>query len=69
MEAWITVRIDWQDVVAYAPEVLVVMPCSLQLERVAAEFGLLHPERFSEPIPSHQALKVSSDGQRLEPYQ
>ena len=88
------------------------MPCSLELERVAAEFGLLrelpgwdnlpavqsgqvyagnthlfsrsgprlvggvealarmlHPERFSEPIPSHQALKVSSDGQRLEPYQ
>ena len=34
-------RIDWQDVVAYAPEVLA----------------------------SHQALKVSSDGQRLEPYQ
>ncbi len=105
-------RIDWQDVVAYAPEVLVLMPCSLELERVAAEFGLLrelpgwdtlpavqagqvyagnthlfsrsgprlvdgvealarmlHPERFSELIPSHQALKVSSDGQRLEPYQ
>ena len=105
-------RIEWQDVVAYAPEVLVLMPCSLELERVAAEFGLLrelpgwdtlpavqsgqvyagnthlfsrsgprlvggvealarmlHPERFSEPIPSHQALKVSSDGQRLEPYQ
>lgn len=34
-------RIDWQDVLAYAPDVLVLLPCSLDLERVAAEFGLL----------------------------
>jgi iron complex transport system substrate-binding protein len=105
-------RVDWQDVVAYAPEVVVLMPCSLDLDRVAAEFGvlrelqgwdtlpavqtgqvyaghthlfsrsgprlvdgvealarMLHPEHFSAPIPSHHALRVSSDGQRLEPYQ
>jgi iron complex transport system substrate-binding protein len=104
-------RIAWQEVVAYAPEVLVLIPCSLSLERVAAEFQLLrdlpgwqnlpaarygkvfaghthlfsqsgmrivdgvealarmlHPEVFTRPIPSDQALKVSSDGSRLEPY-
>jgi iron complex transport system substrate-binding protein len=105
-------RVAWEDVVAYAPEVLMLMPCSLELERVASEFELvrslphwnqlpavqsgrvyaghthlfsrsgprlvagvevlarvLHPETFEQPISSNQALKVSSDGQRLEPYQ
>jgi iron complex transport system substrate-binding protein len=105
-------RIAWDDVVAYAPEVLVLMPCSLELERVASEFHLvrslpnwtqlaavqsgqvyagnthlfsrsgprlvdgvetlariLHPETFDQPIPPHQASKISPDGQRLEPYQ
>jgi iron complex transport system substrate-binding protein len=104
-------RITWQKVVDYAPEVLVLIPCSLSLERVAAEFPLLrgfpdwaslpaarsgnvfaghthlfsqsgmrivdgvealarmlHPEVFGVPIPSGQALKVSPDGLRLEPY-
>jgi iron complex transport system substrate-binding protein len=104
-------RIAWEDVVAYAPEVVVLMPCSLHLERVADEFELvralpgweelpaarsgqvfaghthlfsrsgprlvdglealarmLHPDCFSEPLPPDQALKVSSDGTRLEPY-
>ena len=32
-------RIEWQAVVEYAPEVIVLMPCSLPLERVAAEFS------------------------------
>ena len=104
-------RITWQAVVDYAPEVLVLIPCSLSLERVAAEFQLLrglarwqelpavasgrvyaghthlfsqsgmrvvdgvealarmlHPEVFTAPIPSGQALRISSDGTRLEPY-
>jgi iron complex transport system substrate-binding protein len=104
-------RIAWQDIVDYAPETLVLIPCSLSLERVAAEFHLLqglagweslpavrsqsvfaghthlfsqsgmrivdgvealarmlHPEVFVEPIPPGQALKVSADGARLEPY-
>ena len=104
-------RIAWEDVVAYAPEVLVLIPCSLSLERVADEFHvlknypgwhdlpavqhgnifaghthlfsqsgmriidgietlarMLHPELFTEPIPGGQALKVSADGSRLEPY-
>ena len=106
-------RIAWDDVVAYAPEVVVLMPCSLDLERVSDEFALvralpgwedlpaarsgqvfaghthlfsrsgprlvdglealarmLHPDRFAEPLPPDQALKVlsTSDGTRLEPY-
>jgi iron complex transport system substrate-binding protein len=104
-------RIDWQDVVAYAPEVIVLIPCSLPLERVAAEFAfvrslpgwadlpaaktgqvyagatelfsrsgprlvdglealarMLHSEAFTSPLPPSQALKVSADGQRLEPF-
>lgn len=34
-------RIDWREVLEYRPEVLVLIPCSLPLERVAAEFELL----------------------------
>jgi hypothetical protein len=56
----------------YTPRVLSLSPVTLDqvLEDVDLVLArMLHPERFSEPIPSHQALKVSSDGQRLEPYQ
>jgi iron complex transport system substrate-binding protein len=105
-------RIDWSDVVAYRPEAIVLVPCSLELERVAAEFDvvkqrdgwrdlpavrsgqvfagsthlfsrsgprlvdglealarMLHPEVFTERLPARQALKVSPDGERLEPYE
>jgi len=104
-------RIDWSAVVAYQPEAVVLMPCSLELERVAAEFELLkgrpgwhalpaarsgrvfagnthlfsrsgprlvdgletlarmlHPDVFGGPLPAGQALKLSADGERLEPY-
>jgi iron complex transport system substrate-binding protein len=104
-------RVEWQDVVTYAPEVMVLVPCSLSLDRVASEFALvrqlpgwselpavkrgrvyagntqlfsrsgprlvegvealarmLHPDVFDTPLPQGHALKVSSDGQRLEPY-
>lgn len=33
--------LDWQQIVDYQPEVLVLIPCSLSLDQVAAEFGLL----------------------------
>ena len=89
-----------------------LVPCSLELERVAAEFDvvkqrdgwrdlpavrsgqvfagsthlfsrsgprlvdglealarMLHPEVFTERLPARQALKVSPDGERLEPYE
>ncbi|HEX8969858.1 MAG TPA: cobalamin-binding protein [Chloroflexota bacterium] len=104
-------RIEWTEVVAYAPEAIVLMPCSLPLERVADEFELLralpdwdqlpavgsgrvfaghthlfsrsgprlvdgaealarmlHPSRFEQPLGADQALKLSADGSRLEPY-
>lgn len=104
-------RIAWQDVVDYAPDVIVLMPCSLELDRVAQEFDLLqalpawqtlpavksgrvyaghthlfsrsgprlvdgvetlarmlHPAVFDMPLPAGRALKVSQNGDRLEPY-
>jgi iron complex transport system substrate-binding protein len=104
-------RIAWAEVQTYAPEVVVLIPCSLPLERVSDEFNavrqlpgwsdlpavkdgrvyagatelfsrsgprlvdglevlarMLHPEVFREPLASRQALKVSTDGQRLEAY-
>jgi iron complex transport system substrate-binding protein len=32
-----SVRIPWQDVVRWAPEVLIVMPCGMDLEKAAAQ--------------------------------
>ena len=104
-------RIAWQDVVDYAPEVVVLMPCSLELDRVSQEFSLLrglpgwdalpavgagqvyaghthlfsrsgprlvdgvevlarmlHPAVFDEPVPAGRALRVSPNGDRLEPF-
>jgi len=104
-------RIEWDDVLAYAPDAIVLIPCSLSLERVASEFELLralpgwdelravqtgrvyagntqlfsrsgprlvdgvealarmlHPDRFAEPLPPNQALRVSADRTHLEPY-
>jgi iron complex transport system substrate-binding protein len=50
-------RIDWQDVVAYAPEVVVLMPCSLELERIAAELPLLRN------LPNWHDLPAVKSGQ------
>jgi iron complex transport system substrate-binding protein len=50
-------RIEWQAVVDYAPEVIVLMPCSLELERVAAELPLLRE------LPNWQALPAVRSGQ------
>src|SRR5207237_265798 len=47
-------RIDWQAVVKYAPEAIVLMPCSLDLERVASEFGLLRELPGWETLPAIQ---------------
>jgi len=105
-------RLEWQDVVHYRPQALVLIPCSVGLEQVAEEFAglwarpgwdelpavrrgrvyagethlfsqpsprlvdgvetlarMLHPDAFAEPLPPGRALKVSADGQRLEPYE
>src|SRR5450759_3856921 len=50
-------RIEWQAVVDYAPEVVVLMPCSLELEGVAAELPLLRE------LPNWQALPAVRSGQ------
>jgi iron complex transport system substrate-binding protein len=103
--------LEWKEIFAYQPEVIVLIPCSLGLDQVAAEFRLLrhvpgwselpavrrgrvyagnthlfsrsgprlvdgvevlarmlHPEVMTAPLPPGLALKVSDDGQRLEPY-
>jgi iron complex transport system substrate-binding protein len=51
-------RVDWQDVVAYAPEVIVLIPCSLELERVAAEFPLLRELPNWQDVPAVQSAQV-----------
>jgi iron complex transport system substrate-binding protein len=51
-------RIDWQDIVAYAPEVIVLMPCSLDLERVAAEFAPLRSLPGWHDLPAVQSGQV-----------
>lgn len=51
-------RVAWQEVVDYAPEVIVLMPCSLELERVAAEFGLLRALAGWDGVPAVQSRRV-----------
>jgi iron complex transport system substrate-binding protein len=50
-------RIDWQEIVAYAPEVIVLMPCSLDLDRVASEFAPLRN------LPGWHELPAVKSGQ------
>jgi iron complex transport system substrate-binding protein len=104
-------RVEWQDILDCRPEALILIPCSLSLERVGSEFGflrtrpgwetlpavksgrvfaghthlfsqsgprlvdgaealarMLHPDIFLAPLLPGQALKMSADGQVLEPY-
>jgi iron complex transport system substrate-binding protein len=49
-------RIEWGDVLAYAPEAMVLIPCSLPLERVAAEFDLLRG------LPGWEKLRAVQTG-------
>ena len=50
-------RIDWPEVVGYAPEVIVLIPCSLSLERVAAEFQTVRE------LPGWRELPAVTTGQ------
>ena len=104
-------RIDWEEVLAYRPQALALIPCSLPLAQVAAEFDqlrarpgwadlpavragrvfaidthlfsqpgprlvdgvealarLLHPQVFRDPLPEDATLRMSADGQHLEPF-
>ncbi len=51
-------RIDWADVIDYAPEIVVLMPCSLELDRVAAEFDVLKALPDWESLPAVQSRRV-----------
>jgi iron complex transport system substrate-binding protein len=51
-------RVAWRDVVAYAPEVIVLMPCSLELDRVADEFDLLRALPAWETLPAAVSGRV-----------
>ncbi len=45
-------RLDWDDVVAYRPQVLVLIPCSVSLEQVAAEFESLRARPGWADLPA-----------------
>jgi iron complex transport system substrate-binding protein len=51
-------RIAWQDVLEYAPEVVVLIPCSLELDRVAAEFKALRELPGWADLPAARAGRV-----------
>jgi iron complex transport system substrate-binding protein len=51
-------RIEWAEVVAYAPEIIVLMPCSLELERVAAEFAPVRELSHWHDLPAVQSGQV-----------
>ena len=51
-------RVDWQETVDYAPEVIVLMPCSLTLQRVATEFDMLRTLPNWEALPAVRSRRV-----------
>lgn len=51
-------RIAWQEVVEYAPDVIVLIPCSLSLERVAAEFHLVRSRPGWQDLPAVSSGRV-----------
>jgi iron complex transport system substrate-binding protein len=51
-------RIEWREVVEYAPEVIVLMPCSLDLERVAEEFDSLQRMPDWETLPAVRSRRL-----------
>jgi iron complex transport system substrate-binding protein len=50
--------IGWSDVVDYAPEAIVLMPCSLGLDRVAGEFDLLRRLPTWDQLPCVRSGRV-----------
>lgn len=51
-------EVAWSEIVAYAPEVLVLMPCSLSLERVASEFADLRRMPRWDDLPAVRSRQV-----------
>jgi iron complex transport system substrate-binding protein len=51
-------QVGWQEVVDYAPEVIVLMPCSLDLGRVADEFEVLGGLPGWDSVPAVRSRQV-----------
>jgi iron complex transport system substrate-binding protein len=51
-------EVKWRDVVEYAPEALVLMPCSLSLARVASEFDDLRGQAGWDRLPAVRERRV-----------
>lgn len=51
-------RVPWQEVVDYAPDVVVLMPCSLELDRVADEYPLVRQLDAWSSLPAVRAGQV-----------
>jgi iron complex transport system substrate-binding protein len=50
--------VDWQEIVEYAPETIILMPCSLTLERVACEFDTAQRLPGWKRLPAVRAGRV-----------
>ncbi|HEY3060715.1 MAG TPA: ABC transporter substrate-binding protein [Chloroflexota bacterium] len=50
--------IDWQAILDYEPEVMMLMPCSLSLDQIAAEFPLLAERPGWANLPAVQSRRV-----------
>lgn len=60
------VRIAWEDVVAFAPEVIVIMPCGFDLERTVAEAGILAKQPGFGNLPAVRWGRLyAADGNAL----
>lgn len=53
-----SVRIPWEKVAAYAPEVLIVSPCGFDLEKAAKQVALLREYKGWELLPAVQTGDV-----------
>jgi iron complex transport system substrate-binding protein len=51
-------EVTWRDVVEYAPDVLILMPCSLSLDRVASEFDGLRSQAGWDRLPAVRSRRV-----------
>jgi iron complex transport system substrate-binding protein len=51
-------RIGWDDGLEYQPEVVVLIPCSLKLDRVASEFSLVHQRPSWFELPAARSGRV-----------
>ena len=53
-----SIRIPWSDVVAFAPEILILMPCGFSLEQALAQTGLLASYEGLRDLPAVAADRV-----------